>query len=281
VIGLVVGLVCGLALAAVTTAVRDRPVLRREIARHLGASVIAQLPEPRGLARLWLRSRRLAERRRIAAMLVRATRDDLVTVSLLELGSMRTTIRLAMDMAEILAADGPVLLVDGLPGGKLSKRGRDARDPIQIVDASDRVVDPHRQSGQRRYSQIGLGSIWPGTAWTDLGQLGSETVLVVRAGRMSAAWLHTTARQLADLQIPVIGVVLVDPDPRDRTDGTLWDGMHTAMRGRAEQLPAGPMLELGGRAAGNGVMSPAVPPGGRPTKRYASAGRTAHDMEAT
>jgi hypothetical protein len=28
-------------------------------------------------------------------------------------------------------------------------------------------------------------------------------------------------------------VVLVHPDPRDRTDGTLWDGLHTALRGRA------------------------------------------------
>jgi hypothetical protein len=28
--------------------------------------------------------------------------------------------------------------------------------------------------------------------------------------------------------------VLIDPDPRDRTDGTLWDGLHTALRGRSE-----------------------------------------------
>jgi hypothetical protein len=30
-------------------------------------------------------------------------------------------------------------------------------------------------------------------------------------------------------------VVLIDPDPRDRTDGTLWDGLHTALRGRSER----------------------------------------------
>jgi hypothetical protein len=40
------------------------------------------------------------------------------------------------------------------------------------------------------------------------------------------------ARQLADCGIPIVGVVLVDPDPRDRSDGTLWDGLHTALRGR-------------------------------------------------
>ncbi|MEV4233173.1 polysaccharide biosynthesis protein, partial [Streptomyces bobili] len=59
-----------------------------------------------------------------------------------------------------------------------------------------------------------------------------RTVLVVRAGLGSAAWLHTVARQLADQRIAVIGVVLIDPDPRDRTDGTLWDGPHTASRVR-------------------------------------------------
>jgi hypothetical protein len=46
------------------------------------------------------------------------------------------------------------------------------------------------------------------------------------------------ARQLADQQIPIIGIVLVDPDPRDKSDGTLWDGLHTALRGRAGQTPA-------------------------------------------
>jgi hypothetical protein len=61
-------------------------------------------------------------------------------------------------------------------------------------------------------------------------------VLVVRAGHGSAAWLHTVARQLADQRIAVIGVVLIDPDPRDHTDGTLWDGLHTALRGHHERL---------------------------------------------
>lgn len=74
----------------------------------------------------------------------------------------------------------------------------------------------------------------PGAAWTDLQYLGTRTVLVVRAGHGSAAWLHTVARQLADLGIAVIGVVVIDPDPRDRTDGTLWDGAHTALRGHNE-----------------------------------------------
>lgn len=73
----------------------------------------------------------------------------------------------------------------------------------------------------------------PGTAWTDLQYLGTRTVLVVRAGHGSTAWLHTVARQLADQRIAVIGAVLIDPDPRDRTDGTLWDGPSTALRGRS------------------------------------------------
>lgn len=46
-VGLVLGLVLGLAVAAVGAVVADRPVLRREIAAHLGASVIAELPAGR------------------------------------------------------------------------------------------------------------------------------------------------------------------------------------------------------------------------------------------
>jgi hypothetical protein len=81
-------------------------------------------------------------------------------------------------------------------------------------------------------ARVRVGSVAPGAAWTDLAELGSETVLVVRAGHADARWLHTVARQLADCRIPIVGVVLVDPDPKDRTDGTLWDGLHTALRGR-------------------------------------------------
>jgi Mrp family chromosome partitioning ATPase len=83
--------------------------------------------------------------------------------------------------------------------------------------------------------RLGVGSVAPGTAWTDLQYLGTRTVLVVRAGHGSTTWLHTVARQLSDQRIPVIGVVLIDPDPRDRTDGTLWDGLHTALRGQNER----------------------------------------------
>lgn len=90
-------------------------------------------------------------------------------------------------------------------------------------------------AGSHDERRFGVGSVAPGTAWTDLQYLGTRTVLVVRAGHGNAAWLHTVARQLADQQIAVLGVVLIDPDPRDRTDGTLWDGLQTALRGRSER----------------------------------------------
>ena len=98
------------------------------------------------------------------------------------------------------------------------------------------VSGEHAAAGSPQERRIGVGSVAPGTAWTDLQYLGTQTVLVVRAGHGSAAWLHTVARQLADQHIPVIGVVLIDPDPRDRTDGTLWDGLHIALRGQNERL---------------------------------------------
>ncbi|MEU6641075.1 Wzz/FepE/Etk N-terminal domain-containing protein [Saccharomonospora sp. NPDC046836] len=220
--GLVLGVVLGLALVAVRGVVRDRPVLRRDIADHLGASVLAQLPKGRR------HSVAARERKRVALTLARLIRNGSGGVSLLELGCARTTAALALSLAEELAIDGRVILLDGLPGRQLSALGGRTERPISIVEPEKLplTVWPEEHN-------IGVGSVGPGTAWTDLGALGSETVLVVRAGYADTRWLHTVARQLADAAIPVIGVVLVDPDPKDRTDGTLWDALHTALRGRA------------------------------------------------
>ncbi|MEU6511466.1 Wzz/FepE/Etk N-terminal domain-containing protein [Streptomyces sp. NPDC046942] len=225
-IGLVLGLVLGLALAAVGTVVADRPVLRRDIAANLGASVIAELPRRSG--RLWQRRRTRVTRERLTATLVRTTRDSAEPVSLLELGCARSTSLIALDLARAMAAEGPVTVVDGLPGPQLAGRRPKPGDPTVVGGERAATASPEER-------RIGVGSVAPGTAWTDLRYLGTQTVLVVRAGHGSAAWLHTVARQLADQSIPVIGVVLIDPDPRDRTDGTLWDGLHTALRGRAER----------------------------------------------
>ncbi|MFF0745384.1 Wzz/FepE/Etk N-terminal domain-containing protein [Streptomyces sp. NPDC004111] len=229
-IGLALGLFAGLALAAVGTVVADRPVLRRDISANLGASVVAELPRRSG--RPWRRRRTRAARERLTATLARTVRGSVEPVSLLELGCARATGRIALDLAGALAKDEPVAVVDGLPGTSLAGTRPKPGDPPVIggENAAD-GSDPERR--------IGVGSVAPGTAWTDLRYLGTRTVLVVRAGHGSAAWLHTVARQLADQHIPVIGVVLIDPDPRDRTDGTLWDGLHTALRGRSER-PARP-----------------------------------------
>ncbi|MEU1501687.1 Wzz/FepE/Etk N-terminal domain-containing protein [Streptomyces sp. NPDC005732] len=225
-IGLVLGLVLGLAAAAVGTVVADRPVLRRDIAANLGASVIAELP--RRTPRLWGRRRVRAARERLTTSLARTVRGSADPVSLLELGCARGTSVIALDLARALAADGPVAVVDGLPGRQLAGRRPRPGDPAVV--SGERAADMPPQ--ERR---LGVGSVAPGTAWTDLQYLGTQTVLVVRAGHGSAAWLHTVARQLADQRIPVIGVVLIDPDRRDRTDGTLWDGLHTALRGHNER----------------------------------------------
>jgi hypothetical protein len=151
-------------------------------------------------------------------------------VSLLELGCARSTSVIALDVARALTPEGPVVVVDGLPGPQLARRRPKPGDPA-VVGGERAAAVPDRER------RLGVGSVAPGTAWTDLQYLGTRTVLVVRAGHGSAAWLHTVARQLADQRIEVIGVVLIDPDPRDRTDGTLWDGLHTALRGRGGRPP--------------------------------------------
>ncbi|MFF3483096.1 Wzz/FepE/Etk N-terminal domain-containing protein [Streptomyces sp. NPDC002701] len=227
-IGLVLGLVLGLAVAAVGTVVADRPVLRREIAANLGASVIAELRRVRRRPPwLWQLRRTRAARERLTTTLARTVRGSAEPVSLLELGCARSTGLIALDVARALAAQAPVVVVDGLPGRDLTDSAQEPGGPAVIGGERAETV-PH---GTRR---LGVGSVAPGTAWTDLRHLGTRTVLVVRAGHGSAAWLHTVARQLADQRIRVLGVVLIDPDPRDRTDGTLWDGPHTALRGQDE-----------------------------------------------
>ncbi|OXM66459.1 Wzz/FepE/Etk N-terminal domain-containing protein [Amycolatopsis vastitatis] len=231
-VGFALGLALGLALVAVGAVSRDRPVLRREISTHLGASVLAQLPsKPRGPARLWRRSRAVSERQRVATTLVRAIKNDSREVSLLELGAPKVAAALALDVAGELAADGRASVVDDLPGEEVRKLAAETHSEVVVIGAGD----PGPEPGEHR---IGVGTVSPGTAWTDLEHLGPETVLVVKAGHANTLWLHTVARQLADQRIPVIGIVLVDPDPRDKSDGTLWDGLHTALRGRAKQAPA-------------------------------------------
>lgn len=230
-IGLVIGLVVGITLAAVTGVVRDKPVLRKDVAENLGASVIAQLPgKRRGIHRLLPNKKALRERKRVAATLVRLVRDGSGPVSVLELGAAPLATALATDVAAELAADRPVALVTAADREPVLPSG--TTHPVRVVGTDDTSTPV---PGEAR---IGLGSVAPGTAWTDLTHLGGETLLVVRAGYANTTWLHTVARQLADVGIPITGVVLVDPDPRDKTDGTLWDGLHTALRGRARYAAA-------------------------------------------
>ncbi|MFD7292209.1 Wzz/FepE/Etk N-terminal domain-containing protein [Streptomyces sp. NPDC059897] len=224
-IGLVLGLVLGLALSAVGAVVADRPVLRRDISANLGASVIAELPRRSGL---WRRKGTRATRDRLTATLARTVHGSVEPLSLLELGCARSTSAIALDLAGALAAEGPVAVIDGLPGPQLADHRPQPDGPRVVGSEQAAALSPQDR-------RIGVGSVAPGTAWTDLQYLGTQTVLVVRAGHGSAAWLHTVARQLAEQRIPVLGVVLIDPDPRDRTDGTLWDGLHTALRGRGER----------------------------------------------
>ncbi|MBZ6109210.1 polysaccharide biosynthesis protein [Streptomyces olivaceus] len=227
-IGLALGLVLGLALAAVGSVVADRPVLRRDVAAHLGASVLAELRRvPRGPGGRGRRRTRAA-RDRLTATLVRTVRGSAEPVSLLELGCARGTSLIALDVAGALAAAGPVVVVDGLPGPALVRARARSGGPT-VVGAERAAAEP---AGVRL---LGVGSVAPGTAWTDLPHLGSRTVLVVRAGHAGTAWLHTVARHLADLRVTVLGVVLLDPDPRDRTDGVLWDGPHAAAHGHDER----------------------------------------------
>jgi hypothetical protein len=221
-LGLVLGLVLGITFAAVGGVVRDKPVLRKDIAEHLGASVIAELPRRR--RRILPGKKAEQTRKRVAATLVRLVREGDAPVSVLELGAPSLATSLAADVAAELAADRPVVLV-----GDVRNPPTETAYPVRVVGAEDTSAP---RSGEAR---VGVGSVAPGSAWTDLSHLGAEALLVVKAGYANTIWLHTVARQLADTGIPIVGIVLADPDRRDMSDGTLWDGLHTALRGRVKQ----------------------------------------------
>jgi hypothetical protein len=161
-------------------------------------------------------------------------------------------------MAAGLSDRRPVTLVVDVPGRAAGVPGAGAG--VEVREGT--TFPPSGGTGDRRV--LGVASLEPATAWTDLRRLGPEALLVVRAGRASTSWLHTVARQLADLDILVVGVVVVHPDPRDRSDGTLWDGLHLALRGRATStdrpLPLRPAPSVHTNAAGVATVRPATIP---------------------
>jgi hypothetical protein len=240
--GLVLGLGTGLAVAAVLCVTRDHPVRRCDIAAELGVSIIAQLPSPpRGPRRLWRRSRHVRERQRVAAALARVVRGAHTSISLLEIGCPGTAAALALDIAGQVAPERPVVVIADLSREFLSEADTTSGSPARVVDVADLPLD--QPSPVRRPElYLGVGSVGPGTSWVDLDRLGTETLLVVRAGHTTRLELHTIARQLAHSEISAIGVVLVAPDPKDRSDGTLWDGLHTVLRGRHAAVGNPPMI---------------------------------------
>lgn len=239
-VGFVLGLGAGLALAAVLSVIRNCPVLRRDIAAQLGVSVIAQVPASwLGAAGRVRRGPRAGERRRAAASLARLIARSPGSASLLEIGCPRTAAVLALDIAEQLAAERQVLLLDDLPGSHLRRAGRDAPDQVEIVDRAD-LTGRRAPPGPNRELVLRAGSVGPGTSWVDLAEFGRDVLLIVRAGRATALWLHTVARQLAYAGIAPIGVVVVAPHPRDHTDGAVWEALHAAIQAVSQRNGAVP-----------------------------------------
>ena len=195
----------------------------------------------------------------MAATLAHVVRDAHGSISLLEVGCPGTAAALALDVAEQLTPERPVVIVADLGREHLSGSGETSGRSATIVDVSDL---PYDQPSPARGTvvHLGVGSVGPGTSWVDLRRLGAETVLIVRAGHATTLGLHTVARQLAYSEISAIGVVLVQPHPKDRSDGTLWDALHAARRGRhaAVDMPLMPGQRLKPSSIGRPVLEPSV-----------------------
>ncbi|MBV8992640.1 MAG: polysaccharide biosynthesis protein [Pseudonocardiales bacterium] len=265
-LGLILGLGIGLAVAAVLCVTRDRPVRRRDIAAELGVSIIAQLPSPPcGPRRLVRRSRHVRERQRVAATLARVVGSAHTSVSLLEIGCPGTAGPLALDIAAQLTPERPVVVVADLSREHLSEPDNRSGSPAAIVDVADLALGQPSPVPDPEQLYLGVGSVGPETSWADLGRLGAETLLIVRAGHATTLGLHTIARQLAYSEISAIGVVLVAPDPKDRSDGTLWDGLHAVLRERYEANGRPPMPGKRPAPSGNGV--PVLEPSAAPDEK--------------
>lgn len=201
-IGLALGLALGLGFAAVTALVRDRPVLRREIAEHLGASVIAQLRSKLpGPSRLWSRGSAVVERKRVAVTLARAIRSERGPLAVLELGAPGVAAELALNLAKELAEDGPVVVVDDLPHrdvGKLPVEG-DVRVAARVTRRSTRRPGASASARSRRAPRGRTWNTWarrrcsssaPGTR-TRCGCTRSRASSPT-AGSRSPAWCWST-----------------------------------------------------------------------------------------
>ncbi|WP_296142970.1 MULTISPECIES: Wzz/FepE/Etk N-terminal domain-containing protein [unclassified Pseudonocardia] len=243
-LGLLLGLLIGLLVSLLRTVVGDRPMLRRDIAAHLGSSVVAQI----GGRRL-LRPGRSAgsqrEQERVVVELARAVRAGTSEVVLVEVGAADVAAQLATGIATELATDGgEVMVVDDLLGDHRRVEVAEGTG-VRVVDGSGFARGEERAA---ETTVLGLTSAAPGTTWSGPLFDGASAFVVVRAGSADTAWLHTVARRLDDAGVECLGVVLVDPDRRDRSDGTLWDGSHAALRqrvlDRTDTAPADPAAPI-------------------------------------
>lgn len=84
-----------------------------------------------------------------------------------------------------------------------------------------------------------VGSLSPSPGWPALAEFGRLAVLAVRAGHGSESELHAIARDLADAEIEVLGIVLVDAHPRDHTEGSAGPEYYEAMARHREWVRSG------------------------------------------
>lgn len=242
--GLILGFGGGLGLAAMLSVIRNRPILRRDIAAHLRAPVIVQLPLERPLRR---RSRADETRRRAAATLARLLGKH-PSASLLELGCPRTAAMLAIDIATRAGVErDPITLVNDLAGNELKRLAVGDEPSFKVIDVADLPLNPSDETTPGR--QLGVGTLAPGRSWLDLERLGKNALLVIHAGHATAPWLNVIADQLSLAGISPIGIVLVAPHPSDRSDGALWNALHAVTDG---------VEPMTGRARTNGAIPPGV-----------------------
>jgi len=250
--GLIAGLVVGLAVVIIGALASDRLRLRDDVADALGAPVRlsagklragSRLPGRRGLAA----GPRDASLRRIVAYLrgaVPASPGDAAALAVVAVDNEHAAARCLVSLAVSCAREGQKVIVADLSSGhaaaRLMRVRRTGIRPVSVRGTSLIAVIPDRgdilpegpaggaprQAGELAAAYhsadllLTLATLDPELGAEYLATWASTAVVMVTAGRSSAARIYSTGEMLRLAGIPPASAVLIGADKTDETLGT-------------------------------------------------------------
>jgi capsular polysaccharide biosynthesis protein len=255
--GLVGGLGLGLLAVVVRTILSDRPRRRQDVATALGVPV--ELSLGHYSAPWWSRRLRLPERAQhpgpgsqLAARRLRAHLDasPSSTLAVVAIEAEEPAALAVAYLARSLAAHRRVVVADLLDGHPLATIFRVREDEVGrhvvlsggsgeialVVGSDDPTDPPPNVSSEGADVTIVAATVDPALGADELSDWATEAVMIVGAGRASAAQLHTTSQLLRNAGIVPSAAVLIGADEDDDSLGTVVQ-RRTAGRGVEARSP--------------------------------------------